>query len=399
METTCSVILTVLWTVVGDWLIIHNSLPGWTLILWEAILVVLLVTFCEIIPKALFAATAERTVSMLAPLTSFLIASLYWLAFILEKIAYLSIRFFTGKNLKPKLTTVTEEDLITMVSVGEDEGVIEEQEREMIHSIFGFGDLVAREIMVPRIDMITLEINASVQEALDLIVEHGHSRIPVYEGSQDHIRGLLYAKDFLRHVEKGDLYSMTTAELIRPDVFFVPGTKDLSSLLEEMQARKAHMVIVMDEYGGTAGIVTIEDILEEIVGEIHDEYDHPSEKPVEKNPDGSYYVDAILGIHDFDDEIGVELPAPEGVETLGGLLYQVLGRVPAVGEIITVEPVAQKEEAFPDDSSAITRIRFKVLEVEENRIGKIQAYLLRGDEVDLDNAGISDGRSEGNTET
>ena len=379
METTCSVILAVLWTVLGEWMISSYHWPGWILIIWGALLVLILVTFCEIFPKALFTSTSQRSTIALAPFLRLLIIVVYPVAMVLEAVAHWGIRL-TGHTVKPRSTKVTEQDLMTMVSVGEDEGVIEEQEREMIHSIFEFGDLVAREIMVPRVDMVALDITSSVQEALDAIVKHGHSRIPVFEGSQDHIKGLLYAKDLLHHVEKGDLYQKTLAELVRPDVFFVPGTKDLGSLLEEMQARKAHMAVVMDEYGGTAGLVTIEDILEEIVGEIQDEYDRPLDRLVSRNADGSFTVDARLGLHDFDDEIGVEMPAPEGVETVGGLLYQVLGRVPHVGEVIPVKPVAgEKSEELVNGAPGATMVQFKVMEVHKNRIGRVQVCLLTGD--------------------
>jgi CBS domain containing-hemolysin-like protein len=382
METTCSVVLAVLWTVIGDWFIGIQGWPAWVFIPWGALLIILLVTFCEIIPKAYFASTAERTVIALARISYILIRIVYPIAFVLEKIAHGLIRIGTGKSVQIRRTTVTEKDLMSMVSVGEDEGVIEEQEREMIHSIFGFGDLVAREIMVPRVDLISLDVDSSVKEALDTVVKHGHSRIPVFEGSADRIKGLLYAKDLLRHVEKGDLFSIKLADLIRPDVFFVPGTKDLSSLLEEMQAKKAHMAIVMDEYGGTAGLVTIEDILEEIVGEIQDEYDRPLDKLVTRGPDGSLIVDAKLGLHDFDDELGVELPAPEGVETLGGLLYQVLGRVPEIGEIIPVRPILHRDGEYPESASTTSIVQFKVLEVDANRIGRVQVRLIGGKDIE-----------------
>jgi len=376
VETSSSVVLAVLWTLVG-----HEAfrLSPWALVAWEALLVLLLVMFCEIVPKALFASNAERYAMGMAPVAYTLVKIVHPLAAIMEWLARFVIRIFTGEWVKPRSTTVTEEDLMTMVSVGEDEGIIEEQEKEMIHSIFEFGDLSAREVMVPRVDIVALEIGDSIRDALRLIVDHGHSRIPVYEGSKDHIKGLLYAKDLLGHVEKGDLERMTLAELIRPNVFFVPGTKDLSSLLEEMQALKAHLAIVMDEYGGTAGLITIEDILEEIVGDIQDEYDKPFERLVTKNDDGTFVVHAKLGLHDFDDEVGVELPEFDGVETLGGLLYQVLGRVPRIGETIPIKAVSRETNGeHVEDPSAVALVKFKILELEDNRIGRVHVRLERG---------------------
>ena len=253
--------------------------------------------------------------------------------------------------------------------------------------------------MIPRVDMVALDIESSVTDAIDAIVRHGHSRIPVFEGSQDHIKGLLYAKDLLRHVEEGDLYQKKLADFIRTDVFFVPGTKDLSSLLEEMQARKAHMAIVMDEYGGTAGLVTIEDILEEIVGEIQDEYDESPEVLVKKGADGTFLVDARLGLHDFDDEIGVTLPAPEGVETVGGLLYQVIGKVPEVGELISVKPVVENKGEFGDGKSEVKTVLFKVMEVDENRIGRVEVRLCTDNNIEGEPCPPETSASEEKTES
>ncbi|MCX6646026.1 MAG: hemolysin family protein [bacterium] len=376
METTCSVVLAVLWTIIGVWGIHVYHLHAWFHGLWYALLILILVMFCEILPKSIFASNAERITIKLAPFANLLIKIVYPIAFVLEGISRLLIRVTTGKWLKPRKSKVTEEDLITMVSVGEDEGVLEEQEMEMIHSIFEFGDRTAREIMVPRVDMVALDLEDSVEDALKIIVEHGHSRIPVFEESPDHIKGLLFAKDLLRHMEQGDLGKLSIGELVRPNTLFVPGTKDLTSLLEEMRLRKAHFAIVMDEYGGTDGLITIEDILEEIVGDIQDEYDKPLERLVEKCDDGTFIIDSKLALHDFDDEIGVELPDYDGIETVGGLLYQILGRIPEVGEEIPITPIPKNGNGdFVTDDPIYGLITFKVLEVEENRIGRVKVSL------------------------
>ncbi len=386
MEVTSNVVLAVLWTIVGHWGIEALLLPVWTIFVWEAVLILLIVMFCEIVPKALFASNAERFTMALAPLAYFLIRIVHPFAAVLEWAARILIRIFTGKWVQPKTSRVTEEDLITMVTVGEDEGVIEEQEKEIIHSIFEFGDLVAREIMVPRVDVSSLEINDSVEDALEIIIGFGYSRIPVYEESIDHIKGLLFAKDLLRHIEQGDLDKLNLGDLIRPNVFFVPEMKDLTSLLEEMQARKVHLAVILDEYGGTAGLVTIEDILEEIVGDIQDEYDKPLERLVTREPDGSFIVDAKLGLHDFDDEIGVALPEEDGVETVGGLLFQILGRVPAVGEVVPVKPApVEKNGDFVNGNNQIEMVRLKVLEVDDNRIGRVLVCLERSEGIENTN--------------
>lgn len=380
METTCSVILAVLWTDIGTQGVETYGLAAWWLIVWGGLLIIILVMFCEIIPKALFATNAERITITFAPIAYNLIRIVYPIAAVLEFISKIIIWVFTKKWIRPRTSKVTEEDLMTMVSVGEDEGVLEEQEKEIIHSIFEFGDLVAREIMVPRIDMLAIEINDSIKEALNLIIDSGHSRTPVYEGSTDHIKGLLYAKDALKYVEEGTLEKQTVRELMRTDVFFVPESKGINSLLEEMRVRKSHIAVIMDEYGGTEGLVTIEDILEEIVGDIQDESDKPLERLVSKEADGTFIVEARLGLHDFVDEVGIGLPEEDGVETVGGLLYKVLGRVPEVGEIVTVAPVKlEKYEGYINDESEVVEVQLKVLEVEENRIGRVHVCLLRGE--------------------
>lgn len=376
METSSNVVLTILWTIIGTWYVHAWELSEWLIGIWSALLLLVIVMFLEITPKAIFTANSEKFTMALAPVANVLIGIVHPFAAILEWSSKVLIWIFTRKWLKPIKTRVTEEDLLTLVNVGEDEGVIVEQEKEMIHSIFEFGDLVAREIMVPRVDMVALDLEDNIEKAISLIIEKGHSRIPVYEESPDHIRGILYAKDILRHLEKGDHKKHSLGELMRPHVHFVPGTKDLTSLLEEMRRRKAHLAIVMDEYGGTAGLVTIEDILEEIVGDIQDEYDKPLERLVTKNEDGTFIVDGKLGLHDFVDEVGVRLPEPDGVETVGGLLYQVLGRVPEINEHLEVIPVPDDDnDEFVTNEPDIGLVKFTVMEVEENRIGDVHVCL------------------------
>jgi CBS domain containing-hemolysin-like protein len=201
----------------------------------------------------------------------------------------------------------------------------------MIHSVFALGDTIAREVMVPRTEMVWIEAPKTLQQALFLFLRSGFSRIPVIGESVDDVLGVLYLKDVVRSTQNGDpaAASMPVAELMR-SATFVPESKPVDDLLSEMQAARTHLVIVVDEYGGTAGLVTIEDILEEIVGEITDEYDVAERPPVEQLPDGSVRVTARLPIEDLGEMFGVELPADE-VETVAGLLAQALGRVPIPG--------------------------------------------------------------------
>jgi len=228
---------------------------------------------------------------------------------------------------------VTEEELRLLVTVGEEEGVLEEEETEMIHSIFEFADTTVREVMIPRIDMVTLESDATVDEAVDLALQGGFSRIPVYEETIDNIIGVLYTKDMLKQLREGHNV-LAIRDLVRP-AYFVPETKKLDDLLREIRQKRVHMVIVVDEYGSVAGLVTIEDLVEEIVGDIQDEYDR-EEKLYERVNEDEYIFDAKISIDEFNDVMGTELD-DEDYETLGGLMYALLDKIPSVDDTITFE--------------------------------------------------------------
>lgn len=227
---------------------------------------------------------------------------------------------------------VTEEEIMTLVDAGEEEGSIELEEKEMIYSIFQLDETLAREIMVPRIDVVALDINTPLVEARRVIIEAGHSRIPVFEESLDHIRGLLYAKDLL---DVWDDDGASLGSLLRPAVF-IPETKRVSDLLRELQTAKVHLAVVIDEYGGTAGLVTIEDIVEEIVGEILDEYDENEESTYEMLSPDEYVFDGRIDMDDFNRLLDTSLPTGMG-DTLGGFIYGQLGKVPEEGEVIETD--------------------------------------------------------------
>jgi CBS domain containing-hemolysin-like protein len=243
-------------------------------------------------------------------------------------------------------TVVSEDELKTLVDAGQEGGVFEQGERRMIYSIFQMGDTLAREIMVPRIDMLALDVLTPLPEAVDALLKTGHSRVPVFKETVDQTLGLLYAKDLLRVWREGDR-SVSLGELLRP-AYFVPEAKKVDELLAEMQARRIHMAIVVDEYGGVAGLVTLEDIVEEIFGEIQDEYDQAEEAPFQKLPDGSYVFQGRVNLDDFNEIMGCNLPSDEA-DTLGGYIYIRLGRAPAIGEtlekdnlVLTVEQVSAR---------------------------------------------------------
>jgi len=238
-----------------------------------------------------------------------------------------------GAEKRGSLPFVTEEEIKTLVDAGEEEGVIQEEEKEMIYSIFELEDTLVREVMVPRIDVVALEISTPMLEALDAIEESGHSRIPVYKEMIDDIKGVLYAKDLLPYLRDGS-NGVPLRGILRA-AYFIPESKRASDLLPDLQQRRVHMAIVVDEYGGMAGLVTIEDLLEEIVGEIQDEYD--SEEPVfEYVNDDEYILNARMDLDDLNRLMDVELPT-EDSDTLGGFIYAELGRVPVVGNQVTYE--------------------------------------------------------------
>lgn len=218
----------------------------------------------------------------------------------------------------------------------DDDVNLEEEEREMIRSIFGFHETMVREIMVPRIDMISLDAGQTVGEALRTVVECRHSRIPLHEGGVDRVTGLLYAKDLLSLVESdgGLARSRTLGELARP-AYFIPESKKLDEVLDEFRGNRIHMAVVIDEYGGTAGLVTLEDVLEEIVGEIEDEFDE-EESLYEWLDERSLRVDPKIDLEDLQEVLGVELPVDEGSETLAGLVYEAAGKVPAKGDAVEI---------------------------------------------------------------
>lgn len=236
--------------------------------------------------------------------------------------------------LEHRLSPVTEDELKSWAEDARPEGTLEQGERQMIYSIFHFGDTLAREIMIPRIDIFALETGTSVEEAITALNSSGHSRVPVFEETIDNVVGLLYAKDLLRvHLQGQKVASLSS--MLRP-AYFVPEAKKVDELLREMQARSVHMALVVDEYGGIAGLVTLEDIVEEIVGEIRDEYDQSEEQLYEKISDDEYIFHGRIDLDDFNTVMGTNLPKLVA-DTLGGFIYSQIGRVPVGGETIEVE--------------------------------------------------------------
>lgn len=271
------------------------------------------------------------------------------------------------------VNTITEEEIMTLVDAGHTGGTIEEEEKDMIYSVLQLDQTRVSEMMVPRIDVMAVSINDTLAKAWQTFVESGYSRIPVYGDNLDDIRGLLYAKDLLAHWTNGYDPDRPITSLMRR-AYFVPESKRADELLKELQARKVHMAIVVDEYGGTAGLVTIENIIEEIIGDIQDEYDLNEEAEYEQTGPDEYIVDASIDLDDFNELLDVDLPTDDS-DTLAGHIYSVLGRVPVVGEKI-------------DDDDLL----IEVLSVDGRRIRKLQVIRKHRDD---DNDPVRDGAGNG----
>ena len=286
----------------------------------------------EVVPRTYAVQRTDKAALMVARPVLFLGRVLRPLSSVLIGLANAALLVLPGHRM-PKGPFVTEDEIRHMVDVAEEEEEIEEEERELIHSIFEFGDTVVREVMVPRPDMITIHSSCKLEEALETIIEAGYSRIPVHDGDTDNIIGVLYAKDLMKrmHENKDESRDARVGSLGRAPTF-IPEQKKVADLLREMQEQHVHMAIVIDEYGGTAGLVTIEDLIEEIVGEIVDEYDQeePLVEPIDEN---TMRVDAKMPIDEVNDLFGVELPDEEW-DTVGGLVFGLTGRVPVEGETV-----------------------------------------------------------------
>jgi putative hemolysin len=246
-------------------------------------------------------------------------------------------------------------ELLGIVQTAADEEVIEHEERELIESIIEFGDTVVREVMVPRTDMVTLDADVAVRDAIGMSIEHGFSRMPVVGEGIDDIVGVIYAKDLVRADHEGRGDEPVTRIMRKPH--YVPETKKVDRMLREMQAGKYHMAIVIDEYGGTAGIVTLEDLLEELVGEIRDEFDL-EEPDIVSLGDGAIRVHGRMPISELNDLLDAELPDDDW-DTVGGLIFNALGHVPMVGEHVDVDGYRLRVERL--QGRRITRVRIAPL--------------------------------------
>lgn len=258
-----------------------------------------------------------------------------------------------SRILRGKTRALTEKELQEAINSSEEQGILKESEGDMLQSIFEFGDTLVREVMVPRTDMVCCPADATLSQFLELIIRSGHSRVPLYEGSMDQIVGVVYAKDLLRNWGASDT-TLKLSEVMRTP-YFIPETKRIEDLLMDFRTRKVHMAIAVDEYGGTSGLITIEDLIEEIVGDIQDEYD--LEDPwVQPQEDGSLLVDGRANVEELEEFYGIEIPRDK-FDTVGGYLFHLLGNVPKAGEKI-------------NDNGLV----LMVVESDERKIGMVRVW-------------------------
>lgn len=316
------------------------------------LLTLLVLIFGEISPKTLATIHAEKLALSYAGIILLIMRVLTPVIFLTNRLSGL-VLMILKVDPNDRRDVMTENELRTYVDVSHEDGVIEQEEKQMIYNVFDFGDTQAKDIMVPRVDMTSVDVNASYQEVLNLFKTEKFTRLPVYEDSVDNVIGVLNIKDLLFHT--GEAFSIRS--LMR-EPYFTYEYKKTSELMEEMRQASINFTIVLDEYGATAGLITLEDLLEEIVGEIRDEYDKDEENLIQKISEKEYLIEGSMKLDDVNDALDLSLHS-EDYDSLGGLIIESLDHLPGVGEEITTE----------------TGIRLVVDSVEKNRIDKVRMYL------------------------
>jgi putative hemolysin len=332
---------------------ISASSQAISIIIVAVIITYFFIVFGELIPKSIALSNPEAIGLMIAPA--------------IEKFSKIAmpfvqtLRISTNILLKPfgkrafsEMGYISEEEIKLLLEEGKERGIFEAEEKELIHSVFEFTDMSAKEVMVPSTQMVTISLSMPSEDIKTIIAEEQFSRYPVIGKDLNDIRGVLYAKDFLTALSKG---GADIRKLIKPP-FFIPETLKISNLLREMQKKRIHMALVIDEYGGVSGLVTMEDLLEEIVGEIRDEYD--IESPVIQINDGTFRIDASISIRDLKEDYEIEIPESTEYETLSGFLLTTLQRIPRIGDVVET------------DGKKIT-----VLEMVGQRIAKVKLEILQ----------------------
>lgn len=337
------------------------------------ILTVVILIFGEIIPKNMAMSYSEKLALGYAAFISALIKALTPVIFVIDKLANGIMRLLHIDS--NRRTVMTETELRTYVEVSHEDGVIESEEREMIYNVFDFGDAVAKDVMIPRIDMAAINEEASYEEVLALFKECMYTRIPVYSGGREQVVGLINIKDFIL-VENRESFQI--ADIIR-EAYYTYEFKKTADLLMEMREKCVNVSFVLNEYGATVGMITLEDLLEEIVGEIRDEYDADEEELIQEIEDRTYLVEGSMKLNDINDELGTEFES-EDYDSIGGLIIENLDRLPEEGEMISIQQ----------------GIVLQVKEVNQNRIVKVLVIL--PEQQDMEEEGEDRDRTESSRE-
>lgn len=330
--------------------------PSWTEASVVALLTFVVLVFAEIAPKTLANNHPERFLPLLHLVWWFHLGT-RWLTKLATWVAMMFVRALGGSST-PTTFQVTEEQIEDMVRIGSESGMINEEQGEMLQGVFELADLPVKAIMTPRIKIDGLPIDAGFEQIAHLITTTKFSRYPVYEKTVDKIVGVFYAKDLVDHMLRGDVRQFNLSEHVH-EPRFVPDSQKAAELLRDFQKESVHMAIVVDEHGGTAGIVTLEDVLEQLVGEIYDEYDQ-EEPLIRSTGDEQWTVDATAEVREFAEQIGLELPEGHDYATVGGYVIERLGRVPKIGEMIRVDGVV-----------------ITVREADDNRVVRVDVERLR----------------------
>ena len=347
-------LFTILATSVGTALAINILGEDIGVIIATIVMTVLTVIFGELAPKTFAVSHSEALSLALARPIEIYIKLIAPLVYVFNKLSNFIIRLFGGE-VRPSPQLLTEEEMKAMIKMGEEEGAIEKEEKEMLHNIFAFGDKKVTEAMVPRTEIVAIPEEALVSDVLSLVSGEGYSRYPVIRETVDNITGVLYIKDIIRKMSEEDVPATTPIKNFVRDAYYIPESKMVTALLDDMQKNKFQIAVVVDEHGGTAGLITLEDIMEEIVGGLQDEFEAiEAEKEVEVLDERTFVVSGSTGIDEINELVGIEIESEE-FHTIGGFLFGLFGRLPKTGEQLRYHD-----------------LRFLILEMEGKKIEKVK---------------------------
>ena len=332
----------------------NNNFPSnislsFALMLEVITITIILLIFGEVIPKTYAISKPERLANLFSSLLSLILKLIYPITFLFYQITKLVIRVLP---INKEQIFDSEEELIMLAEVGEEDGTLDQEESDMIQSVFEFKNKLVKEILTPRVDLVSLDSNQSLDDAMDTIMRDKFSKIPVYKHSIDNIKGILYAKDIIPYLS-GSRPEIDLLKITR-EPYFIPETKPIDDLLKEFKTKKTNIAIAVDEWGGTSGIVTLEDIVEEVMGELRDPYDREEYEIIRKK-DGNIITDGSIKIYDLEENLDVEFPDNREYDTLAGYILDVLGDIPNKGDEVTFK-----------------KFKFRVIALDANRIDKVE---------------------------